>query len=184
LIFGDQGGSAGLLREGKGSTWEGGMREPTIAWWPGKIPAARVSAELGSTMDIYSTAILLAGGGIPADRVVDGVDLRPVLFQTGPSQRDTMFYYRGIRLMAVRHNEWKAHFITQSGYGGGATKHDPPLLFNLNVDPSESDNLAETHPHEIQQIREVAQKHAAQLTAPPSQLEIPLPKPAESSNAH
>ncbi len=76
LIFNEQGGSAGLLREGKGSTWEGGMREPTIAWWPGKIPAGSVTAELGSTMDIYTTAILLAGGVVPSDRVVDGLDLR------------------------------------------------------------------------------------------------------------
>ncbi len=177
LIFNEQGGSAGLLREGKGSTWEGGMREPTIAWWPGKIPAARVSAELGSTMDIYATAILLAGGKLPGDRVVDGVDLRPVLFQTGPSQRDTMFYYRGTRLMAVRHKQFKAHFITQPGYGGGPTKHDPPLLFDLNADPSESYDLAKKHPDAIGPLREIAEKHTAELTAPPSQLEIPLPKP-------
>ncbi|MCH7687048.1 MAG: sulfatase, partial [Planctomycetes bacterium] len=83
LIFNEQGGSAGLLRDGKGSTWEGGMREPTVAWWPGKIAAGTVSQELGSTMDIYTTAIKLAGGNVPNDRIVDGVDLRPVLFGTG-----------------------------------------------------------------------------------------------------
>jgi arylsulfatase A len=174
LTFNEQGGSAGLLREGKGSTWEGGMREPTIVWWPGKIPAASVSAELGSTMDIYTTAILLAGGKVPGDRVIDGVDLRPVLCETGESPRNTMFYYRGTRLMAVRHNQWKAHFITQPGYGGGPTSHDPPLLFNLNEDPSESYNLAEKHPQVIQQIRQVAGRHTEQMEPAPSQLEIPL----------
>ncbi|MEO1993659.1 MAG: sulfatase, partial [Planctomycetaceae bacterium] len=98
LIFGAQGGSAGLLREGKGSTWEGGMREPGLAWWPGRIPAGRVTSELGCTMDIYATALKLAGVPQPKDRIVDGVDLSPILFGSGPSPRRSMFYYRGTRL--------------------------------------------------------------------------------------
>ena len=57
LTFNEHGGSAGLLRDGKGSTWEGGMREPTLAWWPGTIKPASVSAAVSSTMDIYATAM-------------------------------------------------------------------------------------------------------------------------------
>lgn len=174
LIFNEQGGSAGLLRDGKGSTWEGGMREPTIAWCPGKIKPA-VCQQLGSTMDIYTTSIKLAGGSVPTDRVVDGVDLSPVLFGTGKSPRKTMFYYRGTRLMAVRKGAWKAHFITQNAYGGGGPKsHDVPELYNLDHDPSEKYNIAEKHPDVITNIRQEVKRHKAKLVAPPSQLEIPL----------
>src|SRR3954470_10124215 len=80
LMYNQQGGSAGLLREGKGSTWEGGMREPAIAWWPSKIPAGSVTKELASTMDLFTTAAKLASADVPTDRIIDGVDLRPLLF--------------------------------------------------------------------------------------------------------
>ena len=175
LIFNHMGGSAGLLRDGKGSTWDGGMREPAIVWWPGRIPAGRVSAELGSTLDIFTTSVLLAGADVPADRVIDGVDLRPALFGTGPSPRDVMFFYRGPRLMAVRKQQWKAHFITQPAYGGGgAEAHDPPVLYNLHRDPSEKFDVASDHPDVIADIRREVEQHRATLEAPPSQLEIPL----------
>ncbi len=84
LIFDHHGGSAGMLREGKGSTWEGGMRVPGIAWWPGKIPAGTVQHEMASTMDLSVTCSLLGGAQLPTDRVLDGVDIRPLLFGTGP----------------------------------------------------------------------------------------------------
>jgi len=175
LIFNEQGGSAGLLRDGKGSTWEGGMREPAIAWWPGKIKAGTLSQELGSNMDIFTTSLKLAGAEVPTDRVIDGVDLRPVLFGTGPSPRETCFYYRGTRLMAVRKGPWKAHFITQPAYGrGGPKKHDPPVLYNLLVDPSEKYEVSQKHPEIIEEIKQEVEKHKAKLIAPPSQLEIPL----------
>ena len=172
LIFNEQGGSAGLLRDGKGSTWEGGMREPAIVWWPGRIPAGRVSAELGSTLDIFPTSLALAGGELPADRPIDGVDLRPVLFGTGESPREVMFYYRGPRLMAVRKGAWKAHFITQPAYGGGgAETHDPPVLYNLHHDPSEKFDVAGQHADVIADIRAEVERHQATLETPSSELE-------------
>jgi arylsulfatase A len=175
LIFDQQGGSAGLLRDGKGSTWEGGMREPTIAWWPGKIAAATVARQLGTTMDIFTTSLTLAGARVPEDRVIDGVDLRPVLFGSGPSPRETVFFYRGTRLMAVRHGPWKAHFITQPSYGGKpAVSHDPPVLYHLDHDPSEKYDLAKSHPEVIAKIKQLAQRHQATVKQVPSQLEIPL----------
>mgnify|MGYP002623269646 FL=1 len=178
LIFDLHGGSAGVLRDGKGCTWEGGMREPTIAWWPKTIPAGKVSLELGSTMDIFTTCAALAGAEIPVDRVIDGVDLTPVLFAEGPSPRQHVLYYRGTELMAVRWGPWKAHYFIQNAYGGGARlreKQVPPLLFHLGRDPSEEHNVNEEHPEILEAIDAIANAHRENVVAPPSQLEIPLP---------
>src|SRR5262245_37784941 len=117
LTFGEHGGSAGPLRGGKGSTWEGGMRVPGLAWWPGTVPAGVTTQEVASTMDLFVTAIKLAGGEVPTDRPIDGVDLTGLLTGKGKSPRDTMYFYRGTRLFAVRNGPWKAHFITQVAYG-------------------------------------------------------------------
>ncbi len=176
LIFKDQGGSAGLLRDGKGSTWEGGMREPTITWWPGHVPAGRTTAELGCTMDIFTTCLSLAGAPIPQDRVIDGVDLTPVLLGEGPSPRDVVYYYRGRRLYALRKGSWKAHFVTQPAYGGGGpTEHDPPLLYHLEHDPAEQWNVAAEHPDVVAELKRLADAHVGSFTPPPSQLELRLP---------
>ncbi|WP_417851669.1 sulfatase [Thalassoglobus sp.] len=177
LIFNEHGGTAGLLKDGKGCTWEGGMREPGIAWWPGKIAAGQVSLELASTMDLYTTFITLAGGKVPDDRIVDGLDISPVLFGEGKSPRETMYYYRGTELMAVRYQEWKAHYYTQGAYGADARKrekHEVPLLYNLHHDPSERFNLNEKYPEILSKIEKLVKAHRDQLTAPASQLEIPL----------
>lgn len=172
LIFGEHGGSAGLLRGGKGSTWEGGMREPALAWWPGTIKPKSVSAQLASTMDLFATAHQLAGIPLPGDRVLDSHDLTPVLRGAGPSTRESYFYYRGYQLMAVRHGPWKAHFQTQAGYGQPKPeRHDPPLLFHLEHDPAERHDIAEQHPAVLQQIQAVAAQHRDRFEAAPSQLE-------------
>ena len=179
LTFKDHGGTAGLLKNGKGTTWEGGMREPTIAWNPGKIPAGVVTPELGCTMDIYTTFIKAAGGEIPNDRIVDGVDLSPLLFENKNSPRDHMFYYRGTRIMAVRQGVWKAHYITQDSYVKGsnvATPHDPPLLYNLEVDPSERFNVAAKNPEVLASIKQLKDDHIAKRKAAPSQLESRIKK--------
>jgi arylsulfatase A-like enzyme len=170
LPFKTHGGSAGLLREGKGCTYEGGMREPTIMRWPGTIKPGVVH-ELGATMDLYTTVVKLAGGHVPTDRVVDGVDLRHVLFGTGPSPRQTVFYYRGTRIFAVRKGPYKAHFITQTGYGGDKpVPHDPPLLYHLGHDPSEKFNIAQDHPDVIADITKEVEKHQRTLTPAEDQL--------------
>lgn len=175
LIFNEQGGSAGLLRDGKGSTWEGGMREPTLAWWPGHIPSGSVSQELGSTMDIYTTSINLAGGAVPTDRMVDGVDLTPVLLEGGNSPREEMIYYRGTKLMALRKGPWKAHFITKPAYGREPFQdHDPPVLYHLEHDPSEKYDVSKAHPDVIKALKAAAAKHQKTVKPVPSQLEIPL----------
>jgi len=175
LLFRKQGGSAGLLRDGKGSTWEGGMREPAIAWCPGRIPPGRVTAELGCTMDLLPTVCKLAGAEVPADRTIDGLDISPVLLGTAPSPRDSMLFYRGRRLMAARKGPWKAHFITQVAYGPEPAKHHQvPLLYHLGHDPSEKHEVSADHPDVIAEIQQLAEEHRTTLGPPASQLEIPL----------
>lgn len=171
LIFNEQGGSAGLLRDGKGSTWEGGMREPALFWWPGTI-AAGVVRDLGSTLDLLPTCAKLAGATLPADLVLDGGDISPALLDSGPSGRNVMFFYRGEQLYAVRKGPFKAHFITKPAYGGGeAEHHDPPLLYHLGHDPSEKHNLAAQHPDVIAEIQKLAEAHKAAMQPGQGQLE-------------
>jgi arylsulfatase A len=170
-----EGGTAGLLRDGKGSTWEGGMREPCIAWWPGRIKGGRVTQELASTLDVFPTLLSLAEAAPPQDRIIDGVDITLLLTGTGRSPRQVMFYYRGTKLMAIRKGPWKAHFITQPAYGSDKVEtHDPPLLFHLEHDPSEKDDVAGDHPEVIADILQERERHQAQLKPAESQLEAKL----------
>jgi len=170
LTFAELGGSAGLLREGKGCTYEGGMREPCITWWPGTIRPA-VVREIGCTMDLFPTMVKLAAGEVPSDRVIDGLDLSPVLFARGPSPRKTVFYYRGVQLYAVRKGPFKAHFITRSAYGNDEpVKHDPPLLYNLNRDPAEQYDVAKYHPNVIADIQKEVAEHRRTLIPAEDQL--------------
>ena len=187
LIRGLAGGSAGLLRDGKGSTWEGGMREPGIAWWPGKIPAGKVCHEIATTMDLLPTIAKFAGTEAPKDRVMDGVDIGPWL--TGSTfdlngtkplvggddsiglKREVFCYYRGTELFAARLGKYKAHFITQPAYGAPKPEpHDPPLLFNLEADPGESFDVAAEHADVIEKIKAAVEKHKATVKPVKNQL--------------
>src|SRR6185369_1080261 len=172
LTYNQQGGSAGLLREGKGSTWEGGMREPAIAWQPGTIPAASVCQELASTLDVLPTFCSMAGVEVPKDRTLDGYDITPTL-KGGKSPRNEMFFYRSYDLMAVRLGSWKAHFMTQPGYNQPQPdKHDPPLLYNLDVDPGENYNIAENNPAVLKKIEGLVEQHRAGMKPAPSQVDL------------
>ncbi|MDI6449299.1 sulfatase family protein [Anaerobaca lacustris] len=176
LPFNEHGGSAGLLREGKGCTYEGGMRVPTVCWWPGRIKPG-VVLDMGATMDLYTTILKLAGAEVPSDRVVDGLDLQPALFGTGPSPRNTMFYYRGTELYAVRKGPYKAHFVTRSAYGSDKpVKHDPPVLYHLEHDPSEKNDVAKNHPDVIAEIIKEVERHRATLIPVEDQLAKRIPK--------
>ncbi|MCB1230018.1 MAG: sulfatase [Verrucomicrobiae bacterium] len=172
LLFKTHGGSAGLLRDGKGSTWEGGMREPTVMWWPGKLKSGIVQ-DMGSTLDLLPTFVALAGGKLPDDRTYDGYDISPALFGTGSSPRDTMFYYHGEQLFAVRKGPYKAHYLTKTSYVGQkeAEVHQPPLLFQLGHDPSEKYDVASEHPEILAEIAEIAEAHKASIEPVENQLE-------------
>ncbi|MEZ6152665.1 MAG: sulfatase [Pirellulaceae bacterium] len=172
LTFDAHGGSAGLLRDGKGSTWEGGMREPTIFWWPGKITPS-VVREMGSTLDLLPTIAAITGASPPSDRLLDGYDLAPTLFHNLPSPRESMFYYHGQEVFAVRHGMFKAHFKTKTSYTGqrNAEVHDPPLLFHLGHDPSEKYNTAQEHPDVIDTLRQLKTEHEASIAHVENQLD-------------
>jgi len=158
-LFNEQGGSAGLLRGAKGGTYEGGMREPTIFWRPGAIKPGVVT-DIGATLDLLPTFCALAGVEVPTDRVLDGYDLSGALLGKVRSPRQMMPYWRGSKLYALRSGSFKAHFITQSEYGGeAAVTHDTPELYNLDHDPSEKWNIAAKHPEVIAEIRRLAEEH-------------------------
>jgi arylsulfatase A len=164
LPFGTHGGSAGPLREGKGTTWEGGVRTPAIFWWPGTVRPAVVT-DIGSALDLFTTAGALAGAELPRDRPIDGVDLRAPLTGAGPSPRDTIFYYWDSELRAVRKGAYKAHFITSGAYavGGPRAEHNPPLLFDLTVDPGEKQDVAAAHPDIVASLLKEAAAHTAAM---------------------
>jgi arylsulfatase A len=180
IIKGERGGSSGLLRDGKGSTWEGGMREPGIAWWPGKISPGQVQPALASTMDLYATALKLAGREILTDRAVDGIDLAPVLFSSeaghtagGGAASDraesprSEFYYYGLsnELMAVRRGAWKLHIKTYSQTGKKYFDGKLPLLFNLERDPSEKYDRADSQSELVDELTRLIEKHRAAIKA-------------------
>lgn len=163
LTMHQQGGSAGPLREGKGSTWEGGMRVPGIAWWPGKISSG-ITGAVANGMDLFATALTLGGAKIPDDRVIDGVDLSPLLFGRDKLPQHPFFYYRGDKLFACRIGNYKAHFFTQPGYGKDkAETHEPPLLYDLGTDPGEQFDVASEHPDIVTKILAAVAEHQKAL---------------------
>ncbi|MEZ6107029.1 MAG: sulfatase [Pirellulaceae bacterium] len=172
LVFDLHGGSAGLLRGGKGSTWEGGMRVPGIAWWPGHIEAGRVTSDMACTMDLFVTLSSMVGQPLPDDRAYDGFDLTDLLMGTGPSTRDVMYYYRDDRLLAVRKGPWKMHLETQAGYGQAEpTVHDPPALYHLGYDASEKNDVSAANPEIVTELRSMLEQHAGTVEPVGSQLE-------------
>ena len=172
-LFNEFGGSSGLLRGEKGATFEGGMREPTIFWWPGKIKPGIV-ADLGSTLDLLPTACALAGIEAPADRKLDGYDISPTLLHGKASPRNTMFYYYGQQIWAVRKGRYKAHFVTKEPAYGRSPKvpHDPPLLFDLETDPSEQYDIAKDHPDVIADLKALVQQHTESVKPVVDQLSL------------
>jgi arylsulfatase A len=137
------------LRGSKGQTLEGGIRVPTLAWWPGKIPAGTSSDAITSMMDVLPTFARLAGAKVPADRKIDGVDLWPVLLgdTTAKPPRDHFFYFRGLELDAVRSGPWKLHL---------AKDKQAPQLYHLGNDIGEAKNVAAEHPEEVRRLKEFA----------------------------
>lgn len=171
LSFESHGGSAGLLRDGKGSTWEGGMREPTVFWWPGTAKPG-VVRDMGSTLDLLPTLAALTGSRKPTDRILDGFDLSGVIRGESSSPRDEMFYYHGEEVYAVRKGPYKAHFKTKTSYVGQkeAKVHDPPLLFHIEHDPSEKYNIASDHPDILEQMKKLKAKHEMSIQPVDNQL--------------
>ena len=175
LEYGDMGGSAGLLRAGKGTTFEGGMRVPTIIWWPGTAKP-EVVTDTGATLDLLPTFCSLAAVDLPADRVYDGGDLSVRIRGTGPSPRKSVFYYRGDVLYALRNGPWKMHFRSRPRSGAKETIHEIPLLFHLEHDPSEKKDLAKKYPEVIERLQAVAEAHTSTLTPVENQMVKVVPR--------
>lgn len=176
LTFHQQGGSAGLLHYGKGSTWEGGMRVPALFWGPGLVEPG-VIMDPGTTMDLFPTFLEMAGAEMTGDRIIDGSSLSATLKEKAGTQKDIVFYYRGDEVWAVRKGPFKAHFKTKSGYErDDPVSWDPPRLHNLETDPSEKYNIAESHPDVIGEILDVLEKHRAELVKGEDQLDDRLEK--------
>ncbi|XP_073706740.1 arylsulfatase A [Garra rufa] len=178
LMRQSRGGSAGLMRCGKGTTYEGGMREPAIAYWPGFIQPG-VTHALASSLDILPTFAKLAGAALP-DVQLDGVDMTNILLNHGSSERQTFFYYptdpnEKNSVFAVRWKNFKAHYYTHGALHSLGTpdsncsllallRHDPPLLYNLDSDPAENYNLKGSDWDSVRnQIQAVKEKFEASM---------------------
>ena len=147
------------------------MRVPGIAWWPGKIKAGVVNREQANAMDLFTTCLSLAGVSTPNDRVIDGVDMSPMLFGKGSSARNIQYFYRGEELFALRKGPFKAHFTTGSAYGNVVMeKHHPPLLYHLGHDPGEQYNVASQHPDVVADLVREKEKHLGELVRGKPQL--------------
>ncbi len=153
-------GSPGKLRGRKGDTYEGGMREPFVARWPGRIPGGKTTRAMASTLDIFPTVAQLTGAGLPAQ--MDGVDISPILTgQQDTVDRPPFLYFDNWNLQCARAGKWKLHV---SRYNSASWGPDPPggrmnlpllqpELYNVEMDPEESYDLAGDHPDIVASIR-------------------------------
>ncbi|MCS5491341.1 sulfatase-like hydrolase/transferase [Algoriphagus limi] len=172
LVMEDHGGSAGPLREGKQFTFEGGVRVPTVAMWKGKIDPGQVYEDLATQMDWFPTFSKLVGAEIPQDRAIDGKDLSAVLFENGYREGDEFIYYMGADQRAYQKDGWKIKRPFRGFQGApwmrGVPAHDT-LLFNLRLDPGETNNLAKENPEKLAQMMRAMDLAVQQLgPLPPS----------------
>ena len=154
-VFGPHGGTAKPLRGEKSTSWEGGFRVPAIFRWPGKIQPGIVDG-IGANLDLYATFAGLLGSNVPTDKPgFLSLDLGPALFDGKPSSRRTWLYSRGV----FRSGSYKIHEFTRFPTNPDTRKktppiqHDPPLLFNLETDIGERNNIANQHPQFVAQLQ-------------------------------
>jgi arylsulfatase A len=147
----NQGATNRPLRGSKGSTLEGGVRVPAIAWWPGRIPAGSASQHITTMMDVLPTFAKLAGAPLPTDRKLDGIDVWTVLSENpAKPPRDSFLYFRGLNLEAVRVGPWKLHLA----------KHE---LYQLETDIGEANNVADQHPDIVRRLEAIAAANDSDL---------------------
>jgi arylsulfatase A len=175
LSYGNHGGSALPLREGKGTMWDGGCREPFIARWPGKIPAGTECDEVAATIDILPTLAKLAGAPLP-NHAIDGKDIWPLLSGQAGAKSPHEYYamYWGRDLHAVRSGQWKLHFPHdyrslkdepgRDGLPGPyVNRHTDLALFNLKSDISEATDVAGEHPEIVARLQKYGDAIRAEL---------------------
>lgn len=154
-------GKAHPLRGKKGSTFEGGPRVPAVIRWPGRIPAGQSIDEVMTAMDLLPTFARLAGGKVPADRVIDGKDIWPVLTQQAESPHEAVFVYRDNELKAVRSGKWKLHRSLPTAKG--AKGPPKPALYDLEADIGEKTDVYAQHPEVVARLRAQAEAFEAEL---------------------
>jgi arylsulfatase A-like enzyme len=162
LQYGKRGGCALPLRAGKGTVYEGGVRVPCVAWWPGKIPAGTVCDEMASVIDLLPTLAALAGpkAQVPDDRVIDGKNIWPLLSRPTEAKtpHETLFFRRtNGAFAAVRAGKWKFYSFP------AGKKSTGPQLYNLQEDISERNNLAAEHPEIVQRMQKLLEQHQNDL---------------------
>ncbi|MFO7975475.1 MAG: sulfatase [Candidatus Hydrogenedentota bacterium] len=169
LSYGDHAGCALPLREGKGTTFDGGQREPFIAWWPEQIPAGTVCHEMAAMFDLLPTFAGLAGAELDGSRKIDGKDIWPLLsgVSDATTPHEAFFYHRGGRLEAVRSGKWKLHMphkyrsLGPEGPGSGGwpapyeMKEIGWALFDLDNDIGETTNVADKHPDVVERLKKL-----------------------------
>jgi len=175
LSYGDHGGSKGMLREGKGTEFEGGVRVPFVARWPGRIPASSISNEPTMTIDLLPTLVSYAGGVVQAGNKIDGKDMSPIL-EAKPdakSPQEAYYFYWGDALHAVTSGKWKLHFphpylhIIEGGNNGKPGKSETRKielsLFDLEDDTTESKNVADQNPEIVKKLQLLGDKIREEL---------------------
>ena len=176
LTFGNNAGSSGGLREGKGTAWEGGTRVPLLIRWPGKVEAGGIKSQLLTNMDILPTVVKLAGAKAPKNKI-DGVDFSQLLLgQTTTTPREVFYYYYDKNsLKAVRYQNWKLVFAHKSqAYSQGTLGKDrqrgqTPVadvkmaLYNLSHDPGEMYDVQKQYPEVVATIEKLAEAARADL---------------------
>lgn len=165
-------GRAEPLRSYKMLTWEGGVRVPCIARWPGHVPAGTTSDEVTATIDLLPTLAKLAGASLPADRVIDGKDLGPLLVKPSASRspHEAFFYYNYTHLQAVRSGRWKLvlprpEHAPWTGFARRMHKDGvmERELYDLRADVGETKNVAAQHPNEVQRLLKLIERGRADL---------------------
>lgn len=164
LVRGEKGGSATPLRDGKGSSYEGGFRVPFLARWPGKIPAGQVCQELATAMDLLPTFAALAGGSVPTDRIIDGKNIAALLTAEpgAKTPHEKFFYYFMDELQAVRSGDWKLKLETTVGHDshyaprGDKESTVPTCLYDLAIDTGEQKSVLKDHPNVEQRLQQFA----------------------------
>lgn len=159
---GGKGRSNAPLRGHKGSTWEGGMREPCIVRWPGKIPAGKTCDELSLTMDLLPTFARLAGTKPPSDRIIDGKDIWPLMAgkKAAKSPHEAFYYYQVDQLQAVRAGKWKLHLplkMKKRNWGKGVP-NTPLQLYDLKADIGETTDIAAEHSDVVKRLLTLAER--------------------------
>ncbi len=151
LTEGPMGGVATPLFQGKGTTWDGGQRVPAIIRWKGKIRGGQVSNEVAAMIDWFPTFVGLVGGIAPADRIIDGKDIAPVLFGTGKRADHDFAYISSGKMQAYRSGDWKIK-LPENIYKGNFWVEDVPahdtVFFNLKNDVAENNNVNNKYPKE------------------------------------